>query len=50
MIVLAGGTPNAEPLRRAGESWETSVTRHQRQLGLARASQANAHARAQEAA
>lgn len=36
LIVLAGGTPNAAPLRRGLESWETSVTRHQRQLKLAR--------------
>lgn len=42
VIVLAGGTPNAGPLRRQGESWETSVTRHQRQLRLAHAGRAGA--------
>ncbi|HMQ29173.1 MAG TPA: hypothetical protein PKD53_00530 [Chloroflexaceae bacterium] len=36
-ITLAGGTPNTPALRRGVESWETSVTRHQRQLALARA-------------
>lgn len=46
IIVRAGGTPNISPIRRRDESWETAVTRHQHQLKLALASQADAHTRA----
>lgn len=46
IVVAAGGTPNIAPIRRGQESWETTVRRHQAQLRLALASQADAHARA----
>ena len=51
VVVIVGGTPNTPRLRHEGESWSTSVMRHQRQLALAHAEQSRiAQARLQERA